>query len=52
MHRPTYSLLVLKAGSGSSASEVIQWPMAGVAYDHSTDKDLSHIIYCVGEKLS
>lgn len=48
----TYTLLVLKAGSGATANDLILWPMAGVAYDHATDKDLSHYIYCVGEKLS
>lgn len=47
-----YSLLVLKAGSGDSARDVIMWPDSGVAYTHSTGKDLSHIIYCTVERLS
>lgn len=47
-----YSLLVLKAGSGESANDTHQYPWSGVAYTHSTDRDLSHIIYCVMEKQS
>lgn len=42
----TYTLLVLKAGSGASANQVIEWPLAGVEYFHETGKDLSHVIYC------
>ena len=47
-----YTLLVLKAGSGSDANTVIWYPVAGTAYGHDTDKDLSHIIYCVTEQIS
>lgn len=41
-----YTLLVLKAGSGDGAHVVIEDPEAGVAYDHGTGKDLSHVIVC------
>ena len=41
-----YSLLVLKAGSGADANDLVSFPTAGVAYTHDTDKDISHIIYC------
>lgn len=44
-----YTLLVLKAGSGASANTVVQFPEAGVAYMHSSGKDISHVIYCVAE---
>lgn len=47
-----YSLLVLKAGSGQSANELVHWPDAGVAYDHGTGKDLSHIIVCTVTQYS
>jgi len=47
-----YTLLVLKAGSGAEANTVIWYPVAGVAYDHDSGKDLSHIIYCVTEGYS
>lgn len=43
------TLLVLKAGSGAAANTVIELPAAGVAYGHSTGKDLSHVITCVGD---
>lgn len=43
-----YTLLVLKAGSGASASEVFDNPTWRVPYWHSTGKDLSHVIVCVG----
>ena len=43
-----YTLLVLKAGSGVLANTVDLSPDPGVAYGHSTGKDLSHVIYCVG----
>ena len=46
---PTYTLLVLKAGSGATANDVIGDPEAGMAYDHGTGKDLSHVIYCYGD---
>ncbi|WP_024288165.1 hypothetical protein [Cellulomonas sp. KRMCY2] len=45
----TYTLLVLKAGSGSAANDVIAMPTAGVPYGHATGKDLSHVIYCYGD---
>ena len=48
----TYTLLVLKAGSGAGANTLVWNPIAGVAYGHDTDKDLSHIIYCVTEGYS
>jgi hypothetical protein len=48
----TYTLLVLKAGSGATANTVILNPIAGVAYSHDTDKELSHVIYCVSEPHS
>lgn len=44
-----YTLLVLKAGSGAAANHLIDNPVAGVAYDHSTGKGLSHAIVCVDE---
>jgi hypothetical protein len=47
-----YTLLVLKAGSGESASDVIAWPEAGVEYMHTSGKALSHIIYCVDGYVS
>ncbi|MDR7234964.1 hypothetical protein [Agrococcus sp. BE272] len=46
-----YTLLVLKAGSGEGANDLVLWPAPGT-YMHSSDKDLSHVIYCVDEKLS
>lgn len=46
-----YTLLVLKAASGEGANDLVLWPAPGT-YMHSSDKDLSHIIYCVDEKLS
>ncbi|ROR65811.1 hypothetical protein [Agrococcus jenensis] len=47
-----YTLLVLKSGSGASANDVIMYPWSGMAYMHSTSKDLSHIIYCVAMQQS
>ena len=47
-----YTLLVLKAGSGAGSNTVVLWPVAGTAYGHDTDKELSHIIYCVTEEPS
>lgn len=47
-----YTLLVLKSGSGAGANTVVWYPVAGVAYDHDTGKDLSHVIYCVTEGYS
>jgi hypothetical protein len=47
-----YTLLVLKAGSGSSANDVHVFPWTDMAYTHMTDKDLSHVIYCVDDKQS
>ncbi|MCH1882225.1 hypothetical protein [Agrococcus sp. ARC_14] len=47
-----YTLLVLKAGSGSSANDVIAWPVEGSTYEHATGKDLSHIIVCTTEMIS
>jgi hypothetical protein len=47
-----YTLLVLKAGSGAGANTVVLNPVAGVAYDHDTGKELSHIIYCVAGQPS
>ena len=44
-----YTLLVLKSGSGAGANTVVWYPVAGVAYDHDSGKELSHIIYCVTE---
>ena len=44
-----YIFLVLKAGSGSSAHQVIDYPEAGVAYGHQTTKGLSWAMSCVGE---
>lgn len=44
-----YTLLVLKAGSGATANDVVVAPEAGVAYAHGTGKDLSHVISCVDE---
>ena len=43
-----YTLLVVKAGSGVLANTLYSSPTAGIPYDHSTGKDLSHIIFCVG----
>ncbi|MGC5170459.1 hypothetical protein ACLQ2Q_07380 [Microbacterium sp. DT81.1] len=42
----TYTLLVLKAGPTNT---VIANPTAGVAYPASTEKGLSHVIYCVSD---
>lgn len=50
--RMMYTLLVLKSGSGDSANTVIWYPVAGVAYAHTSGKELSHIIYCVTEQTS
>lgn len=47
----TYTLLVLKAGSGTAANAVTEAPVAGVAYTHPTGKDLSHVITCVGDDV-
>ena len=47
-----YTLLVLKAGSGEAANDVHQYPWVGEWYSHMTGKDLSHVIYCVDDKLS
>lgn len=47
-----YTLLVLKAGSGASANDQQAFPWTGQAYTHMTGKDLSHVIYCMSEKLS
>ncbi|KAA6431345.1 hypothetical protein FQ330_11325 [Agrococcus sediminis] len=46
-----YTLLVLKAGSGAGANDVIPWPAPGT-YWHSSDKDLSHVIYCMDGYVS
>lgn len=43
-----YTLLVLKAGSGSAANEQYPNPVPGVYSHVATGKDLSHVIYCVG----
>lgn len=42
-----YTLLVLKAGSGATANDVIENPVVGEEYTHGTGKDLSHVIWCV-----
>ncbi len=47
-----YTLLVLKAGSGASANDVVKYPWEGQPYSHSSGKDLSHIISCVARKQS
>ncbi len=47
-----YTLLVLKAGSGSSANDVIRWPVEGMTYEHSSGKDLSHVITCTDGFIS
>lgn len=48
----TYSVLIMKAGSGASANDVVHYPWVGQAYTHATGKDLSHVIYCTMEKQS
>lgn len=48
----TYTMLILKAGSGYSANQVIAWPAANVDYFHQTGKDLSHAIICSTDRLS
>ena len=47
-----YSLLVLKAGSGASAHQVIDGGdlFEGTPYWHQTGKDLSHAILCVTDE--
>lgn len=47
-----YTLLVLKAGSGATANQLVEYPVAGEAYAQANGKDLSHVIYCVGVKRS
>lgn len=47
----TYTMLILKAGSGELAHQVILWPIANVDYFHQTSKDLSHAIYCTMEGI-
>jgi hypothetical protein len=46
-HPDWYTVLVLKAGSGDAANDVIYFPSEGVPYSHATGKNLSHVIYCV-----
>ncbi|MHA6667885.1 hypothetical protein ACX3O0_03345 [Homoserinimonas sp. A447] len=46
----TYTMLVLKAGSGDSANDVIGWPASDYDYYHQTGKGLSHAIYCTMEE--
>ena len=40
------TLLVIKAGSGAAANDVVTDPQPGVVYVHSTGKDISHVITC------
>ncbi|WP_210479098.1 hypothetical protein [Naasia sp. SYSU D00948] len=48
--RQMYSLLVLKAGTGS---EIISTrPRKLTAYSPSNGKDISHVIYCVTKRVS
>ncbi|ROR65809.1 hypothetical protein [Agrococcus jenensis] len=48
-----FSLLVLKAGSGAMANDVIPYPYDdGYAYLHSSGKDISHYISCLAPRLS
>ena len=48
-----YSALVLKAGSGSLANQVILAGLGtGDSFRHQTGKDLSHAIYCTVAKVS
>lgn len=47
------TVLVLKAGSGSGSMDVILYPYDdGYIYQHSSGKDISHMIYCIDDKLS
>ena len=42
-----WDLLVIKAGAGDEANQLIEDPLAGNTYDHSSGKDISHVILCV-----
>ncbi|WP_129336131.1 hypothetical protein [Cellulomonas endophytica] len=41
-----WTVLVLKAGSGSGARTVVEDPVPGAVYTHYSGKDLSHVILC------
>ena len=43
-------ILVLKAGSGDDANEVIWNPVPGTVYEQTQGKDISHAIACIGLK--
>ena len=43
----TWDLLIIKAGAGDQANQLIDDPAVGTTYEHSSDKDISHVILCV-----
>jgi len=45
----TWTLLVLKAGSGDGENETFPNPVVGQGYSHSSGKDNSHAILCWAE---
>ena len=43
----TWDLMIIKAGAGDDANQLVSGPTAGGSYGHSSGKDISHIILCV-----
>ena len=41
-----WTLLVIKAGSGTDANELVPDPSSGQPYTHTSGKDISHVIFC------
>ena len=43
----TWDLMIIKAGAGDDANQLVSGPTVGGSYGHSSGKDISHIILCV-----
>jgi hypothetical protein len=41
-----WTLLVIKAGSGTDANQLVPDPTSGQSYTHTSGKDISHAIFC------
>jgi len=48
----TWTLLVLKAGSGEGANETVVNPVVGQGYSHSSGQDNSHTILCFEDEVT
>ncbi len=41
-----WTLLVIKAGSGTQANQLVAAPAVGQSYTHTSGQDISHVIFC------